>query len=178
MKDILLILFNIVIVSIVWIILNSKINKNSLPSRIEEYTREVERLIVELNRALDEVVSISEERVKELKSMIKKAEKVVKKGKTGALIEGKIEEKVEQNVEDNAKIGHKTSLNAFSSSTETKAKVNLKNADLSNRGEEKSFVERVRYLSSMGYSRKEIASALGITPAEVDFLLSLSIRKT
>ena len=173
MKDILLILFNIVIVSIVWIILNSKINKNSIPSRIEEYTREVERLIIELNRALDEVVTISEERVRELKSMIKKAEKVIKKGKPKAKMESKIE-KVSQKAEDSIKTGRNTS----SGLTENSDGVNLKRVDFSGKGEGKSFVERVRYLSSMGYSKREIASALGITPAEVDFLLSLGIRKT
>ena len=79
MKEILIILLNLIFLLIVWVILNYKIKKNSIPSRLEEYTREVERLIVELNRAVDDVVSVSEDRIKQLKSVIKKAEKLLKK---------------------------------------------------------------------------------------------------
>ena len=79
MSYILLLIINLIVIFIAWVILNAKIKKNSIPSRIEEYTNKVERLIIELNRAVEDVVSVSEERIDELKSLIKNAEKVIKK---------------------------------------------------------------------------------------------------
>ena len=68
---------NLILIFIFYVILNNKINKNSTPLLLEKYAREVENLIVELNRAVDDVLNLSEERINELKKVIKKTEKLL-----------------------------------------------------------------------------------------------------
>ena len=78
MSLILVVVINIILIFIFFVILNSKIKKNSAPRLLEEYTKEVEELIVELNRAVDAAVNLSEDRIKELKRCIRKAERLLK----------------------------------------------------------------------------------------------------
>jgi hypothetical protein len=70
-------LINVILLFIVYLVLSHKINKNSTSALLDKYAREVESLIVELNRTLDDVLNLSEERVSELKKLIRKAEKVL-----------------------------------------------------------------------------------------------------
>jgi DNA-binding CsgD family transcriptional regulator len=70
-------LINIILLFIIYLVLNHKINKNSTSALLDKYAREVENLIVELNRTLDDVLNLSEERVNELKRLIRKAEKAL-----------------------------------------------------------------------------------------------------
>ncbi|HEB32529.1 MAG TPA: hypothetical protein ENI15_16920, partial [Spirochaetes bacterium] len=58
--------------------MSSKIKKNSKSTLLDTYAGEVENLIVELNRAVEDVLNISEERIGDLKKLIKKAEKLLK----------------------------------------------------------------------------------------------------
>jgi hypothetical protein len=76
MSIVYVILINVILIFITFVILNHKINKNSTSALLDRYTREVENLIVELNRAVDDVLSLSEERIGDLKKLIRKAEKV------------------------------------------------------------------------------------------------------
>jgi galactokinase len=78
MSTILVIIINIILLFIFFVILNSRIKRHSAPRVLEEYTKDVEELVVELNRAVDEAVTLSEERVKELKRCIRKAERFLK----------------------------------------------------------------------------------------------------
>ena len=77
MSTVYVILINVLLLFIVYLVLNHKINKNSTSALLDRYAREVENLIVELNRTLDDVLNLSEERVNELKKLIKKAEKTL-----------------------------------------------------------------------------------------------------
>lgn len=186
MSYILLLAINLIIIFIAWVILYSKIKKNSIPSRIEEYTREVERLIIELNRALEDVVSISEERIGELKSLIKKAEKVI--GRLNRELRNKetpeVKIKSEQNkkpISDEPKKEPKgvvVEKNKEGSLSSDKPQIDTNKNSIGTGPDSNSLMEKTKHLAAMGYSRDEIAKALGITPGEVDFLKSLSIRKT
>jgi len=91
----LVVVINIIIIFIFFVILNSRIKKNRAPKILEAYTREVEDLIVELNRALDDAVNLSEERVKELKRCIRKAERLLKDPR----LEGQVSSGEEKDVE-------------------------------------------------------------------------------
>ncbi len=175
MKELLIILLNLIFLAIMWIVLSSKIKRNSIPSRIEEYTREVERLIIELNRALDDVVSISEEKVEELKALIKRSEKILKKARSSGFssndninIEGTKEAPLIGNQRQSEKI------------KENKVNTDSKKVDIppDSKVIKGSLIEKVSHLSSMGFSREDISENLGITPAEVDFLILLAARKT
>ncbi|MBN2324220.1 MAG: hypothetical protein JXQ30_10830 [Spirochaetes bacterium] len=81
MNIVLVIVLNIILLFIVFVILASRIKKQSAPRVLDEYTKEVEALIVELNNAVDQAVGISEERIKELKRLIRKAERLIKNPK-------------------------------------------------------------------------------------------------
>lgn len=141
-------LINIIIIFIAYVILNNKINKNSVPSLLERYTREVERLIVELNRAVDEVVAMSEEKMEELKGLIKQGEKIMKNPSVRDMVSAsqKTKQKKTQNPQKKEPNPSKT----------------------------ENLLERTHHLLSMGYSKDEIVKILNINRAEVDFLESLN----
>ena len=140
-------ILNILFIVIAYIILSKRIKESSVPALTERYTKEVERLIVELNSALEDVLGISEERIDELKRLIKKAEKI--NDKAGKKISNK---KVKQN------------------KVEPKAKKSQSDNN-------SNLLEKARHLMSMGYSTDEIAKVLNIQKAEVEFLESLSMNK-
>ena len=93
MSLLLVVVINIILLFVFFVILNSKIKKNSVPRLLEEYTKEVEELIVELNRAVDSAVNLSEERIKALKRGIRKAERLLKDPRLGEEVSSKEEEK-------------------------------------------------------------------------------------
>lgn len=99
MSLILVVVINIILLFIFFVILNSKIKKNSVPRLLEEYTKEVEELIVELNRAVDSAVNLSEERIKALKRCIRKAERLLKDPRLGEGVLTKEEEEPEKPIE-------------------------------------------------------------------------------
>jgi len=78
MSPILVIALNVILLFIVFVVLMSRIKKQSAPRVLDEYAKDVEALIVELNSAVDQAVNISEERIKELKRCIRKAERILK----------------------------------------------------------------------------------------------------
>jgi lipoate synthase len=128
--------------------LNNKINKKSTPVLLEKYAKDVENLIVELNRAVEDVLNLSEERIEELKKVIKQAEKLL----------------------NNPKV--KKSISLVQKEGEAIEK-RLKHAQ-SNNNEKKNLLEKTNHLLSMGHTKEEIAQILNINNAEVDFLESLN----
>jgi hypothetical protein len=146
MSLILVLIINIIIIFIVFVILHSRIRKNSAPSLLEQYTREVENLIVQLNAAVDDVVNVAEDRMDELKETIERAEKLLKNPKL-------------------------KNLRPAQKKPENKSKASEVKSDMGDRG---NLVERTRHLLGMGHSKAEIAQILGISHAEVEFLESLS----
>jgi hypothetical protein len=127
-------------------VLHSRIRKSSTPSLLEQYTREVENLIVQLNAAVDDVVNVAEDRIEELKETIERAEKLLKNPKLKKLQPAQ----------------KKTSTRTVTSNAKTPM------------GDRGNLVERTRHLLSMGHSKEEIAQILDISRAEVEFLESLS----
>ncbi len=146
---------NCILLFIVFVVLNSRIRKNSAPGILERYTREVENLIVELNSALDDAVNVSEERVEELRKVITAAEKLLKKPAVKRALAA----------------GHTpTGVSAG----EAEANVDTGRTGVSHKQSESSnLLEKTRHLKSMGYSKEEISRILKIQRAEVDFLESI-----
>ncbi len=140
-------LINLIIVFIVYVILNSKINKNSTSTLLERYARDVESLIIELNHAVEEVLSLSEERTEELKKVIKQAERILKKPE------------IRKALADGGKNEPPAAAPKEERPVRVEEKVNL--------------IEKTRHLLSMGHTKEEIAKILNMNRAEVDFLQSL-----
>ena len=146
MSLILVLVINIIIIFIVFVVLHSRIRKNSAPSLLEQYTREVENLIVQLNAAVDDVVNVAEDRIEELKETIERAEKLLKNPKLKKL----------------QPTQKKPSTRTVTSNAKTQM------------GDRGNLVERTKHLLGMGHTKEEIAQILGISRAEVEFLESLS----
>jgi len=165
-------LINIILIFIASVILNNRINKKSSAFLLEEYTREVEKLIVELNRALEDVLNISEQRLKELKRVIKKAEKILNNPAIKAALSLEVEKNLKETkgaeikrVEDGINKGE---------STEQVGEIEPVKSGITGKTGGSNLLEKTKRLVAMGYSKQEIASILHINRAEVDFLLSLS----
>jgi len=141
-------ILNILFIFLAYIILNNKINKNSALSQSEKYTKEVERLIIDLNNALDDALNISEERISELKKLIKKAEKTIRKTSNNIILDREEKNNEPEIKEETPEIS-----------------------------KEENLIERTKHLVSMGYSTDEIAKILDIKKAEVEFLKSLNMNK-
>ncbi len=150
MNFILVIIINIILLFIVYVALSAKIRGNSAPSLLERYTKEVENLIIQLNSAVDDVVSIAEERIDELKGFIESAEKLLKnpRVKKALAVAGKAHA-----VKDSTRRGQGTR------NTSGKVQPNL--------------LERTKHLLAMGHTKDEIARILNINRAEVEFLEAL-----
>ena len=146
MSLILVLIINIIIIFIAFVVLHSRIRKSSAPSLLEQYPREVENLIVQLNAAVGDVVNVAEDRIEELKETIERAEKLLKNPKL-------------------------KKLQPSQKRTSARSEAPGGKTDIGDRG---NLVERTRHLMSMGHSKEEIAQILAISRAEVDFLESLS----
>jgi hypothetical protein len=151
MSFVLIFIANCIVIFIVYVILNSRIRKNTAPGMLERYTREVENLIVELNSALDDAVNVSEEKVEELKKVIAAAEKILKRPAVKKVLAEKREEHAQPHDKQ-----HSTA----------KSRINTQESD--------NLLQKTRHLRSMGYSGDEISRILKIQRAEVDFLESIS----
>jgi hypothetical protein len=186
-------LINIILLFIFYVILNHKISKNSAYSKLDEYSREVDNLIVELNRAVDDVLNVSEDRIADLKKLVKKAEKllkepVVKKFMAQVQPEG-----------ENGNDSDKPTMNASNKKSsllkgDTGKQGHVGEGGGENRtwtgasgepalsiGKENSFhrpnlVESTRHLKAMGHTKEEIAKILNINKAEIELLDSLYNR--
>lgn len=147
------IIINIIIIFIAFVVLNNKINKKSTSTLLEKYAGEVENLIIELNRAVEDVLNLSEERIEELKKLIKKAERILNKPAV------------------------KKSLSSTRRKPEASVDRDSKNDPVIKEPEiagSAHLLEKTKHLLSMGHSKEEIAKILRINRAEVDFLESLN----
>jgi len=203
MSIVYVILINVILIFITFVILNHKISKNSTSALLDRYAREVENLIVELNRAVDDVLSLSEERIGELKKLIRKAEKVslaqeppedVKQAKqeprgtkspaTLPLYDGlgkKVDFRPGGTLEGDRVPKRATEASGVSTEGRTSQVTPPAPVPESRSVEERhvretrpvNMLERTRHLLAMGHSKEEIANILGISKAEMDFLASL-----
>ncbi len=151
----LLFLANCILLFIVYVILNSRIRKNSASGILGRYTREVENLIVELNSALDDAVNVSEEKVEELRKVIAAAEKLLKKPA----------------VKKALAVKQTTTVSPAGES----AAAALNGDTVFSQGppESDNLLKKTRHLKSMGYSKEEISRILKVQRAEIDFLESI-----
>jgi F0F1-type ATP synthase membrane subunit b/b' len=148
------ILINLIVVFIVFLILNARIKKNSAPHLLDEYTREIEDLIVEMNRAVDEAVDVAEERTEELKGLLAAVERLMKRPTVRkALAAADAAVKAEKHPQTAAE----------EPVTEGTGKRNTA-----------KLMESTRHLLSMGHSKDEVAKMLNIGRGEVDLLDSLT----
>ena len=143
-----IVLINIILIFILYVVLSSKIKKNSKSTLLDTYAREVENLIVELNRAVEDVLNISEERIGNLKKLIKKAEKLLK----------------------NSEVKKALSFSGTEPANPRPGDLN-KDSVLTGPGH---MLERTKHLLSMGHTKDEISKILKINRAEVEFLESLN----
>ncbi len=143
-----IILINIILIFIVYVVLSSKIKKNSKSTLLDTYAGEVENLIVELNRAVEDVLNISEERIGDLKKLIKKADKLLK----------------------NPEVKKALSSSGTEPASHPQGDID-KVPDLTGPGH---MLERTKHLLSMGHTKEEISKILKINRAEVEFLESLN----
>ena len=203
MSIVYVILINVILIFITFVILNHKISKNSTSALLDRYAREVENLIVELNRAVDDVLSLSEERIGELKKLIRKAEKVslaqeppedVKQAKqeprgtkspaTLPLYDGlgkKVEFRPGGTLEGDRVPKRVTEASGVNTEGRNSRVTPPAPVPASRSVEERhvretrpvNMLERTRHLLAMGHSKEEIANILGISKAEMDFLASL-----
>lgn len=68
--------FNAVILAIIYLVLNRKVEKNITPEAFLEKVRsEIQSVIVELNETTDRNITLLEERVRSLQTVIKRADK-------------------------------------------------------------------------------------------------------
>jgi len=142
-------LINLILIFIFYVVLNNKINKNSTSSLLEKYAREVENLIIELNRSVEDVLNLSEEKTADLKKVIKKAEKLL-----------------------NNPAVKKTLTSSKNKSGNTSGEIEDNPLNV----KPKNLMKRTNRLLSMGYSKEEIIKILNINRAEVDFLESLNSK--
>jgi len=154
MSFVYVLLINLILLFIFYVVLNHKINKNSTSALLDRYAREVENLIVELNRTVDDLLNLSEERINELKKLIKRAEKLLKN----------------QGVKKAILAEEGESVSASRSSNPADSSSSLNSSKIS---DSKSLMEKTGHLLAMGHTKDEIADILKINRAEVDFLESL-----
>ena len=143
-----IILINIILIFILYVVLSSRIKKNSKSTLLDTYTEKVENLIVELNRAVEDVLNISEERIEDLKKLIKKAEKLLKKPDVKKVLSSPGTESAQLPQGDIEKAPELTGSS--------------------------HMLERTKHLLSMGHTKDEISKILKINRAEVEFLESLN----
>jgi len=144
MSTVYIILINLILLFIFFVVLNHKINKNSTSTLLDRYAKEMEELVVALNRTVDDLLNLSEERIEELKKLIKRAERLLKNKEVKASLTSGHGEKDVASEKDAAQSAGS-----------------------------KSLMEKTGHLLAMGHSKDEIAKILKINRAEVDFLEAL-----
>jgi hypothetical protein len=144
MSTVYIILINLILLFIFFVVLNHKINKNSTSTLLDRYAKEMEELVVALNRTVDDLLNLSEERIEELKKLIKRAERLLKN----------------KEVKASLTFGHGE-------------KDVASEKDAAQSAGSKSLMEKTGHLLAMGHSKDEIAKILKINRAEVDFLEAL-----
>jgi hypothetical protein len=169
--------FNAVILAIIYLVLNRKVEKNITPEAFLEKVRsEIQSVIVELNETTDRNITLLEERVRSLQTVIKRADKQltvlqreVEKHKESSEVythlrkAGKI---VAGPVQRDTPSGAPKSTPPGSGSGKTESPE-----------EEIPLEQRVINLYNQGVAPGSIANRLNRTIGEVELIISLNERK-
>jgi DNA-binding NarL/FixJ family response regulator len=133
---------------IVYLILKAKVNKSVDPKAILESIREeVDRIIVELNSTTDRNITLLEDKVQSLTSLLEQADKKI----------GILKREIEK---------HELSGKVYSELARSGQRVQ--------QPEEQDRRTQVLNLHRQGISASAIAKRLGITLAEIELILSLA----
>ena len=133
---------------IVYLILKAKVNKSVDPAAILESIREeVDRIIVELNSTTDRNITLLEDKVQSLTSLLEQADKKI----------GILKREIEK---------HELSGKVYSELARSGQRVQ--------QPEEQDRRAQVLNLHRQGISASAIAKRLGITLAEIELILSLA----
>jgi len=133
---------------IVYLILKAKVNKSVDPKAILESIREeVDRIIVELNSTTDRNITLLEDKVQSLTSLLEQADKKI----------GILKREIEK---------HELSGKVYSELARSGPRVQ--------QPEEQDRRTQVLNLHRQGISASAIAKRLGITLAEIELILSLA----
>ena len=133
---------------IVYLILKAKVNKSVDPAAILESIREeVDRIIVELNSTTDRNITLLEDKVQSLTSLLEQADKKI----------GILKREIEK---------HELSGKVYSELARSGQRVQ--------QPEEQDRRAQVLNLHKQGISASAIAKRLGITLAEIELILSLA----
>lgn len=176
--------FNALLISIIYLVLNRKLEKNITPEAFLEKVRsEVQTVIVELNDTTDRNVTILEERVRSLQGVIKRADKQL------TLLQGE----VEKHKESSEVYTHLRRAGRIVSATGVSAQQKREGATVDAAGlESRATVarskekqeeaeipleQRVINLHNQGIAPVSIASRLKRTTGEVELIISLYERK-
>jgi hypothetical protein len=170
--------FNAVILAVIYLVLNRKIEKNITPEAFLEKVRsEIQSVIVELNETTDRNITLLEERVRSLQAVIKRADKQltvlqreVEKHKESSEVythlrkAGKIVSGPAKGTE-----GTGTPLSPGRSGATQRSATKTE--------EELPLEQRVINLHNQGIAPASIANRLNRTIGEVELIISLYERK-
>jgi hypothetical protein len=166
------IIINVILLFIAYVILSNKMRAHSAPDMLARYTREVENLIVELNQSVDDAVTVAEERIEELKELVRHVEKLLKRPTVRKALAAAPAAGGGRQGSSVRREGGAGGTPHGAPSREPAAGGNTPpHGDAQPAA---NLLERTRHLLAMGHSKDEIARMLGIGRAEVDFLESLS----
>ena len=133
---------------IVYLILKAKLNKSVDPKAILESIREeVDRIIVELNSTTDRNITLMEDKVQSLSTLLEQADKKI----------GILRREIEK---------HELSAKVYSDLARSEKRVEIP--------EEQDRSTRVLNLHRQGVSASAIAKRLGITLAEIELIITLA----
>ena len=133
---------------IVYLILKAKLNKSVDPKAILESIREeVDRIIVELNSTTDRNITLLEDKVQSLSTLLEQADKKI----------GILRREIEK---------HELSAKVYSDLARSEKRVE--------NPEEQDSSTRVLNLHRQGVSASAIAKRLGITLAEIELIITLA----
>ncbi|UCF97667.1 MAG: hypothetical protein JSV89_21240 [Spirochaetaceae bacterium] len=133
---------------IVYLLLKAKLNKSLDPKAVLESIREeVDRIIVELNSTTDRNITLLEDRVQNLSSLLEQADRKI------VVLKREIEK-------------HELSGKVYSELAEKRNQEPV----------EEDLHTRVLHLHKQGISASAIAKRLGITLAEIELIITLAKR--
>jgi DNA-binding NarL/FixJ family response regulator len=135
---------------VVYLVLKAKLNKSVDPKAILEAIREeVDRIIVELNSTTDRNITLLEDKVQSLNTLLEQADKKI----------GILKREIEK---------HELSAKVYSELANSRKEVQ--------KGEEQDRHTQVLNLHRQGMSKAAIAKRLGITLAEIELIITLASR--
>ncbi|MFW6338775.1 MAG: DUF6115 domain-containing protein [Alkalispirochaetaceae bacterium] len=169
--------FNAVILAIIYLVLNRKVEKNITPEAFLEKVRsEIESVIVDLNETTDRNITLLEERVRSLQALIKRADKQL------TVLQREVEKRKESSevYTHLRKAGKIVSGSAQRNETEgmtQSSSIAGAGSEPATPNSEIPLEERVINLHNQGVAPGSIAARLNRTIGEVELIISLYERK-